>query len=169
MDDKTRDIPPASNKPAGYKYKTMNTIANPMMRLFLRSPLQGMFSGSLALITYQGRKSGKEYTIPVQYAQAGKIVYIIPGDAEQKTWWRNLRGGAQVQVVLRGQNVKGTAQVLQGETDRDAIAEALVTYSQRFPAAARLHHLAPAPDGLFNPDDLRTVAASIVVVRVTLE
>jgi deazaflavin-dependent oxidoreductase (nitroreductase family) len=168
MNDTTGHKLPANQKPGGSGMWVMNHLANPMMRLFLRSPLHGLFSGSLALITYQGRKSGKEYTIPVQYVQTGDTVYIIPGGAEQKTWWRNLRGGAPVRLVMRGQQVKGRAEVLQGEMDMAAIAEALVPYFQRFPAAARLQHLQPASDGSFNSDDLGRAAASIVMVRVTL-
>jgi hypothetical protein len=168
MNDTTGHNLPANQKPGGSGMWVMNHLANPMMRLFLRSPLHGLVSGSLALITYQGRKSGNEYTIPVQYVQTGEKMYILPGGAEQKTWWRNLRGGAPVHLVLRGQNVKGVGQVLQGETDKVAIAEALVPYFQRFPAAARLQHLQPASDGSFNSDDLGRIAASIVMVRVTL-
>ena len=168
MDDTTGQKLPADKKPGGSGMWVMNHLANPMMRLFLRSPLHGLFSGSLALITYQGRKSGNEYTIPVQYVQSGEEVYILPGGAEQKTWWRNLRGGAPVRLVLRGQNVKGMAQVLQGETDKAAIAEALVpifsvSRPQRGSSICNLH-----PDGSFNSDDLGRLAASIVMVRVTL-
>jgi hypothetical protein len=44
----------------------MNKIANPFVRLILRSPLHGLFSAALLLITYLGRKSAKEYTLPCQ-------------------------------------------------------------------------------------------------------
>ncbi len=44
----------------------MNKVANPFVRLILRSPLHGTMSAGLLLITYHGRKSGKEYTLPVQ-------------------------------------------------------------------------------------------------------
>ena len=168
MDDTTGSKTPASHKPGGSGMWMMNQIANPFVRMVLRSPFHPLFSGSLALITYQGRKSGKEYTIPVQYVQTGITIYIVPGAAKQKTWWRNLRGGAPVRLVLRGRNIKGMAQVLQAERDKTAIAEALVPYFQRFPAAARPQHLQPAPSGSYNPDDLGRIAASMVMVRVTL-
>ncbi len=79
----------------------MNNIANPFVRLILRSPFHRLMSADLLLITYQGRKSGKSYTLPVQYGQRDRTIYIVPGSPEQKTWWRNLRGGLPVQVVLR--------------------------------------------------------------------
>ncbi len=80
----------------------MNKIANPFVKLILRSPLHGWMSAAVLLITYRGRKSGKEYTLPVQYVQDGNNVYIVPGFAEKKTWWRNLKGGADLRdKVLR--------------------------------------------------------------------
>ncbi len=76
----------------------MNKIANPLMRLILRSPLHGILGLPLLLITYRGCKSGKEYSLPVQYAQDEHTIYIVPGTPEKKTWWRNLRGGAPVKL-----------------------------------------------------------------------
>ena len=78
MDNTSGHKPPYSNKPGNSGMWVMNHFANPIIRLVLRSPLHGLFSGSLALITYRGRKSGKEYTIPVQYVQGGEKVYIVP-------------------------------------------------------------------------------------------
>ena len=40
---------------------------NPMITWLLRSPLHGLVSKSIMLITYKGRKSSKEYTTPVNY------------------------------------------------------------------------------------------------------
>ena len=80
----------------------MNKIINPLVRLILRSPLHKLVSSTLLLITYHGRKTGREYSLPVQYAQAGKNIYIVPGMPEQKTWWRNLKEAAPVQLTLRG-------------------------------------------------------------------
>ena len=39
------------------------------MKFILRSPLHGMVSKYLTLITFTGRKSGKNYTTPVSYSQ----------------------------------------------------------------------------------------------------
>ena len=69
----------------------MNKIANPLVCLVLRSSLHRLMSATLLLITYRGRKTGREYSLPVQYAQAGNLIYIMPGLPEQKTWWRNLK------------------------------------------------------------------------------
>ena len=90
----------------------------------------------------------------------------MPGWAERKQWWRNLRGGAQVQVRLRGQDVKAVAEVLAGESTFDAAADGLTAYLQRFPPSARTHHVRRAADGTLNADDVRSAAAHTIVVRI---
>jgi deazaflavin-dependent oxidoreductase (nitroreductase family) len=147
----------------------MNKIANPFVSLILRSPLHGMMSAALLLITCCGRKSGREYTLPVQYVQDGHTIIIIPGAPEKKTWWRNLRGGAQVRLVLTGKLLTGKADVLEGQSETERITHALVLYLQRFPAAAKLHNVRPAGDGSFDQNDLRLAASATVVVQVELD
>ncbi len=147
----------------------MNKIANPLVRLILRSPFHGIMSTALLLITYHGRKSGKEYTLPVQYVQDNQVVYIISGEPEQKTWWRNLRGGAPVQVLLQGQQLQAYADVLDGNAHSTIKSEAFKLFLQRFPASARLHSVRINADGTLDAEDLGRAAASVLLVRVQLK
>ena len=94
----------------------------------LRSPLHRLASGSLVLITYRGRRSGRRFTIPVMYAERGRALIILVGHAEQKRWWRNLRGGAEVELRLRGRHLRGQAEVVEGKAAVDA-------YLGRYPHA----------------------------------
>ena len=143
----------------------MNHLINPIVRLILRSPVHRLLSGSIVLITYHGRKSGKTYTLPVQYVQADKLIYILPGAPEQKTWWRNLRGGAPVQLHLCGHVLSAQAEVLAGDANGDEIRGALNSYLRRFPASARIHHVRRIPDGSFEAADLQAATRQMIVVR----
>lgn len=147
----------------------MKYIANPLVRLILKSPLHAILSSSVLLLTYRGRKSGKEYSLPVEYAQDGDLLTILPGMPENKTWWRNLRGGAQVGLVLRGERVSGNAQVLQGEGDEAALITGLGPYFRRFPMAAQRRQIHSQPDGTYSAEDLRQVAGDTILVQVTLD
>jgi deazaflavin-dependent oxidoreductase (nitroreductase family) len=142
----------------------MNALINPLMGVILRSPLNPMMSGTVALITVRGRKSGKAYTLPVQYAQEGQAIYIVPGMPENKTWWRNLRGGAAVTLLLRGRQEQAQAELLSGS----AVVDALKVFHRRFPASARVAHVSMAPDGSFNAAELAAVADHTIVVRVMM-
>jgi len=81
----------------------MNRLANPWVRLLLTSPLHGLVSRRLALITVTGRRSGHEHTFPVAYTREGELVRIGVGWPERKRWWRNLeQSGQPVKLRLAG-------------------------------------------------------------------
>jgi deazaflavin-dependent oxidoreductase (nitroreductase family) len=94
----------------------------------LRSPLHRLASGSVLLITYRGRRSGRRFTIPVMYAEREGSLTIFVGHPARKRWWRNLRGGAEVEVRLRGRRLREQAEVVE-----DGAARA--TYLDRYPRA----------------------------------
>jgi deazaflavin-dependent oxidoreductase (nitroreductase family) len=146
----------------------MNKIANPIVGWLLRSRLHGLLSASLLLIAYRGRKSGREYRLPVQYAQDGGYVFIIPGQPEQKTWWRNFKEETPVTVSLRGKTLDGKARLLETSADAQAARDGLRAYLQRFPALAKLHQVSTEPDGSYNPGDLQKAAAAARIIRITL-
>lgn len=89
--------------------KWLNKIANPLAMWLLRSPLHFLMSNKVMLITVIGRKTGKRYTTPVQYGQQANTLFVITTASYQ--WWKNLQGGAQVKLILQGQEVDGFAEV----------------------------------------------------------
>jgi hypothetical protein len=99
-----------SAPPGHGPFAVFNRLGNPAVRLLLRSPLHGLASRQLALITVTGRRSGRTYTIPVGYRRDGAVVNIPVGWPERKLWWRNLRGeGAPVRVLMGGREYAGHA------------------------------------------------------------
>jgi deazaflavin-dependent oxidoreductase (nitroreductase family) len=91
--------------------KIMNRMSNAVIKPLLRSPLHSLASGSLMLITFTGRKSGRTYTTPVAYHQPDDHTVILFTQRE-RIWWKNLIGGAQVTLRLRGRDIQGTATAL---------------------------------------------------------
>jgi len=91
-------------------FVVLNRAINPLVRWLIRSPLHGLASRRIALITYTGRRGGQRHTIPVGYEMAGADVTITVGSPERKVWWRSLTGsGAPVELVVRGQRRTGHA------------------------------------------------------------
>jgi deazaflavin-dependent oxidoreductase (nitroreductase family) len=146
----------------------MNKIANPFVKLILRSPLHGWMNAVLLLITYRGRKSGKEYTLPVQYVQDGSYVYIVPGVAEKKVWWRNLKGGMNIQLMLKGKSLNGVGLLLDQNSDSEAIVKGVGLYLRQFPSLAKIYNIHSEADGKFNADDIRKVSATVTMIQVKL-
>jgi len=145
-------------------FRILNQVINPFVRFLLHSPWHRVMSGSLLLLTYQGRKSGQEYTLPVQYVQIGETFYMVAGQAEQKRWWRNLVGGPGVRLWVRGKEYQATARVVTGGQDDAALVDGLIAYFTRFPAAAQEYGVQRSPDGGFDRKSVQTAAAQMTVV-----
>jgi deazaflavin-dependent oxidoreductase (nitroreductase family) len=83
------------------------------MKFILNSPLHGLMSSNTMLLTFTGRKSGKQFTTPISYARCGDEVTLITG--RRHGWWRNLVEVAPVTARIQGHDVAGQAQVVQAE------------------------------------------------------
>jgi len=103
----------------------LNRIANPFVSLLLRSPLHGLFSRSVLLMTVTGRRSGRPIIFPVQYAARGDDLLVV--SRANRRWWRNLEGGAPVTVLLRGKTRTGFAEVQPGRDGASGRIEIIVT------------------------------------------
>jgi len=83
-------------------------ILNPALKFLLRSPLHGVVSGSIMILIFEGRKTGKRYDIVVAYQQEGDKLYTFSNVIRSK----NFIGGAPVALRLRGKLVRATANVV---------------------------------------------------------
>ena len=107
-------------------FLAMNRVVNPALGALLRSPAHGLASGRLALLTYTGRRSGRDHTIPCFYRDRGDEVTIAVGWPDRKIWWRNLTGeGGPVRLLVRGEEVRGHA-VATRDPGRDALVRVRV-------------------------------------------
>ncbi len=139
---------------------TMPPLLNKSMKFVLQSPLHGIISKNLLLITFTGRKSGKTYTTPVSYTRHNGQVHIF----SHANWWKNLRGGAPVTLRLRGQDVQGTADVV--ADDKSAIAAALSAHLQNQPFDARFYDVTMDDNGNPVTEDVERAVKTVVLIRV---
>jgi deazaflavin-dependent oxidoreductase (nitroreductase family) len=146
---------------------TTNHLANPLLRPLLRSALGRRIGRHLALLRVHGRRTGRVYELPVQYARDDGHVWIVPGSPDDKVWWHNLRGdGGDVQVRLAGREHQGHAVALEGSASPVEVARGLAAYLRAFPRAWRALGLPSAPAS--GVEDLSKVSGGIVMVRVDL-
>lgn len=89
--------------------KLLNTLGNPFVETLLRSPFHRAIGSHTMLISFAGRKSGKPYSVPVNYLHSGGVLTVL--SSRDRTWWRNLRAGAPVRVRVAGRDLDGIATV----------------------------------------------------------
>lgn len=136
-------------------------IINPVMKFILRSPLHGIFSGSIMLITFTGRKSGRQFTTPVRYTRHGENIrcYTIT----ENKWWRNLVDGAEVTLRVAGRERRYSATAI--VDDYPLVRERLAEYLGIYPQDAAYHEVKVAADGSLVAEDLDRAAGHAVVVE----
>lgn len=134
---------------------------NPIISFILRSPLHPIL-GDTMLLTVTGCKTGKKYTTPVGFYHEGDSRWILT--SRDRTWWRNVRGGASVSMRWRGKDVNGFAEVV---LDENAVAAQVQDYLHHIPMAARSLGVR-IENGAANPDDAARVAKERLFVRVVV-
>ncbi len=141
---------------------TIPPFVNRTMKLVLRSPVHGIVSKTVLLITFTGRKSGKTYTTPVSYSQNGDQVYIFT----HADWWKNLRSGAPVSLRIQGRELQGLAEAV--AEDKSAVATGLAAHLRKVPSDARYYDV--TFDDHRNPraEEIEKAAQSVVMIRIRL-
>ncbi|MDQ6643569.1 MAG: nitroreductase family deazaflavin-dependent oxidoreductase [Chloroflexota bacterium] len=135
---------------------------NKVVVVLLRSPLHGLVSKALMLLTYRGRKSGKMYTIPVGYTRRGETLTLFT----DHNWWKNLRGQAPVMLRLRGKKLQGTAEVIHDDTE--LIAEGLMAFVQQHPRAAPAYEVKLDTSGQPDRASAQRAAQHFTLIRIHL-
>ena len=130
------------------------------MTWMLRSPFHIFMSG-LLLITVTGRKTGRRISTPVNYARDGDTLLVT--SRVDRTWWKNLRGGAPVTLRLNGKTYRAAAAVIE---DRAAVEQELLRFFRLTRRTIAGIHL--TPDGQpAKPEKFKRVAQTRVIVEIT--
>ena len=142
---------------------TSPPLLNRVMTILLKSPIHGVVSKSIMLITFTGRKSGRVYTTPISYAQQnGQVVAFT-----NAKWSRNLQGGAPVSLHIMRKELNGTADVI--AEDKEVVAGALREFLNVVRSDARFYNVKFDEDGAPNWEDVQLAAQRVVLIRITLD
>ena len=137
---------------------------NPIMSWMLSSPLHFIVSKNIMLMTYTGRKSGKSYTTPMNYLEMNGGLYT--NSYRDRAWWRNLRGGAEVTLRLRGEDVPAHAEVIE---DQASVSGYLNEYFESAFHLAKYMEVRMDADGNPDAEDIARLAQEMVVVRTEMK
>jgi len=132
---------------------------NDFVKFFLRTPLH-VFMGKTMLITVTGRKTGKKYTTPVGYYRLDGYLWII--SSRDRTWWRNVKDGAEVSLHLHGKDVSGFAEAVLNE---ETVANQVLEYVRQIPMSAKSLGVR-VENGQPNPEDAARLAKERLFVRI---
>ena len=136
-------------------------LINRVMRLLLNSPLHGLMSGSVMVIYFTGRKTGRRRATPVRYLREGDT-HVVCLTGRETGWWPNFLEPRDVELQLAGRRVAARAHArpddIQGKSS--ALRETL----ERFPADAPYHGIVVKRGQQITPAQFEEAVARDVVV-----
>ena len=145
---------------AFYKY-----LVNPVIRGLLHSPLHGLVSGNIAILHFTGRNSGRALSTPLSYTREGDTVRLL--SSQSTRWWRNFRGGdAAVEIELAGERHRGSAHLLEG--DSDALRSGTTRFLTQLPRDAKVYGIQLDSNRRPVPESLAAKAEDLILVEITL-
>jgi hypothetical protein len=143
----------------------MAKLSNTFMTLLLRSPLHGILSSGMLVLTYKGRKTGRQISVPIGY-YVQPDGSLLSSSLRSRTWWRNLRGGAPVALHFKGRSRKAFGEAMEAPFD---VMKRMDDLFHQQPKQARLFGVQLGPDGHPDAAGLKRLADERVVVLFDLE
>ena len=80
--------------------KAMLRVVNPILRVLVRTPFTGSARKQFMVLTVRGRKTGRQYAIPLSAHVIDSTLYALTDAA----WKYNFRDGATAEVLHDGQS-----------------------------------------------------------------
>ena len=139
-------------------------LINPVVAFLARSPAHFLISHQVLVIQFKGRKSGKQYLVPVSYHEHESCYTCVT--LRSNIWWRNLKEVSHTKIWLKGS--LNDAQI-DLEFNNDQVVEStlrdLVTNNKvdAYFANIKLHK-----DGSPHSDDLAQAAKIHTVLKFTI-
>lgn len=96
--------------------RAVQKVVNPILRFLLATPVMGAAREQLMVVSFNGRKTGRRYSLPLSAYRIDNDLYAL-SDA---TWTRNFREVASAQVLYDGKTTAMRGELIQ---DRSAVAD----------------------------------------------
>ena len=137
-------------------------VLNPLFIILLHSPIHFILSKRIMVLTFYGRKSGKEYRTPVSFLKReGDIICIT---SLENVWWKNLVDQSKVRVTIKGQTLEATGLALKAFDDVKNGLVDILNHSSIDSYFAKVRLI----DGIPNMQDIEKAASIHVLIKIKL-
>src|SRR3954465_12056665 len=93
-------------------------LVNPLLRTLVPSPVGRLLPGSVGVLRFTGRRSGRTLRIVAGLHEVDGALVVFTS----RPWRLNFRGGRAVEVAQSGRRGRGTAELVE---DPEQVADAL--------------------------------------------
>ena len=135
---------------------------NRLVALMLRTPfVQRVVGKTFALLTVTGAKTGRRYTVPVQYLM--RDGEFVVGTLRTRRWWRNVRTHPEVEMRIAGAWMDGLARIASDDEERSFLTDLLATE----PKFAKFYGLEPDESGMVSNEEVEQLLEHVVHLFVS--
>lgn len=139
---------------------TILRVVNPILRALLRSPFHRLLSKKLALLTVTGRRTGRQYTVPIGRHEDDEVFLV----SVSGSWRYNL--ASPVRLTVAGREHVGYAEVVD---DPDQVAQTFkMLYDRYGSSSASLLGLKVNVSRAPTADEIRPAVADRWIARIRL-
>jgi hypothetical protein len=138
-----------------------SSMGNNFMSWMIHSPFWKLMGEGMAVITVNGRMTGKKISTPINVVRSENIFTVI--SSRERTWWRNLRGGAEAELFTAGRSIQVNGEVIELKPD---VKIALVEFLKDQPMVMRYLKIQKNQDGTFAEADLDKLVNERVLIKL---
>ena len=102
-------------------------VVNPILRVLLRAPVVSSVAKDMMVLRFRGRKTGRQYSIPLSAHQLDNQLYALTG----APWKQNFRDGAAAEVLHCGKTTTRHGELI---SDRPVVADLFYRCAQSYGA-----------------------------------
>jgi len=110
-----------------------NPIGSFFVKAIVNSPLHPLLGRSFAVVTVEGRRTGRRYSVPIGVWREGDTVTAVSHRVDT-TWWRNLRGNRLAKLRVSGKQYSVRGEIVE---IREEVIAALPNYLMHFSGRSR--------------------------------
>lgn len=137
------------------------SFGNKFMKFIINSPLGAVMGESMAVITVTGRKTGNLISTPINVNKTENVYSVI--SSRDRTWWRNLRGGAEATLRVAGKMIRVDGQVFESNEE---VRAGMMLFIEQQPMMAKYLKIQIDEDGSLNEKDLERVISERVMIKL---
>lgn len=137
-------------------------LINPGIIKLLHSSMHRTLSKRLMTVSYQGRKSGKDYCVPVSYYRDGDTVYCFTNGR----WRINFREVREAVLRLQGEDYPARGQI--DDLDREQQVELMTRYFEAVPQDKKFYGVRKGRDGQLDTASVEQATHVVEIIRFEL-
>jgi hypothetical protein len=111
-----------------------------------------------------GRESGKEHSFPAYYHQEGNSLQVLVEKTED--WWRSLKNGANVKVIIKGNELRGWAEAIQ---DPQSVKENFLLLLNAIPELSTELEVRRDENSVYSTEDIEKNLQQLGLLTITLQ